>query len=145
MQNTHLEIWALPRLQLHAVRQGICNAPVVARGVTYKGNVVLRTISVTLVVLRVILQKMCRDRKAKKIEIASTAVSCVQQDSEQQSEFYIQQLSSHKPLVVSVVVDGANIDMEVDTGALVQAFPWCQKPHLEDCGHTKPGKALQFG
>ena len=63
------------------------------------------------------LQKMCRDRKAKKIEIPSTAVSCVQQDSEQQSEFYIQQLSSHKPLVVSVVVDGANIDMEVDTGA----------------------------
>ena len=62
------------------------------------------------------LQKMCRDRKAK-IEIPSTAVSCVQQDSEQQSEFYIQQLSSHKPLVVSVVVDGANIDMEVDTGA----------------------------
>ena len=63
------------------------------------------------------LQKMCRDCKAKKIEIPSTAVSCVQLDSEQQSEFYIQQLSSHKPLVVSVVVNGANIDMEVDTDA----------------------------
>ena len=41
------------------------------------------------------LRKMSRDRLAKKMETSSTAVSCVQQDSEQQTEFYIQQLPSH--------------------------------------------------
>ena len=58
------------------------------------------------------LQKMCFKTVKQRMwrRTSSIAISYVQQDM---TEFYIQLLPSHKSLVVSVFVDGVNLDMEV--------------------------------
>ena len=86
---------------LHAVSQRIAMFLLWKKGSRFQGLYV----SHLHVALRVTFEKMCRDRKAEKMEKPSAAVSCVQQDSE------IANRILHSAIAISQVISSVNGDL----------------------------------